>query len=752
MTSMETTDSWTSKYRPKSLKAMVGQERAVSIVNGIIESKKVPATIMINGQTGTGKCLKGDTIINTQDGFFHIKELAFPEGYYPYKTNIVSPTGISKTAFSYKAEADTLTIITDKGLKISGTPEHKVMVVTKDLKFKWRTLRDIKTGEYIVGKTFKSNYLLPEKDKISAKFARMLGWYTANGGKNFIYTDDLYVVKKLFKAAKLFGEPKRLTQKSDKVNGYCIPGINFHYYFKHNSSDKNIPLAIRTSSKKVIHAFLTSYFECDSGVNNNNIEIVSASEKLIDQIQVILTMVYNIKTKKLKITKSAKNSNAPTLRNYYVLRLSGIDCYNFCKHFPTAKVARKYKKRFKNIQSKESCMYKYYPHIRKNLLKLDGFSYEFSSFLKRSKRTIGIYKKEEIMKELKKSKDCKIKKDIEKILSYSDDYHLVVEKYKSRLSKVYDVNIPKGHAFMANGLINHNTTLARLIAYQINELKYGEPTGDIIELDMGNEGNKEDIKNIINLAQYKPMKNFKVFILDECHLITKQAASALLKPLEDPPPRTVWICVTDQPEKVLPTIRGRSMIINLVQVPPEALAKRLKMICEKEKITFLNDKHLLTIAKNANAQPRAAIGLLQSVYYANKGSGDVNISEQLKTLLAETNDSIAARFLVAIYKNKTRSIPVILKSITNKEYISIISIMLYHNQFLIERELGVNVWVNEIRRWLVEKTENSKIPIERMLKIHSGLVSVKKELGMFLVPEDHYILAEFSKLSLSKSS
>lgn len=294
------------------------------------------------------------------------------------------------------------------------------------------------------------------------------------------------------------------------------------------------------------------------------------------------------------------------------------------------------------------------------------------------------------------------------------------------------------------------TSLARLIAYEINELKYGTPSPDINEFDMGNTRGIDDVREIVSLAGYSPQNNFRVFILDEAHSITRQAAGALLKPLEDPPKSTIWILVTDQPEKVLPTIVGRSTQINLTDLQPKNLIPRLLSICKKEKVDFLDKKTLLKIAENANAQPRAAIGLLQSVVYAYHGSNKVSFGKILKEKLANSNDVLAAKCLISLYRNNASQIPTLLSQIQNREYLAISQMLLDLNDFLISRKLGSYTWSNFVRDRLLEKINLETVKLSRMLRVHKELVTIRKELGMFLVPEYHYLLAMLATLASEK--
>jgi len=288
------------------------------------------------------------------------------------------------------------------------------------------------------------------------------------------------------------------------------------------------------------------------------------------------------------------------------------------------------------------------------------------------------------------------------------------------------------------------TTLAMIIAYLINELPYGTPTSDILDFNIGAEGGKEDVLNVLRLASFAPSANFKVLILDEVHKLSNAAASALLKPLEKPAPNTIWILATDQPEKLLGPVVGRALKLNLQGLEPEDLVPRLQQICDKEKLSYINEKTLLSIARNANAQPRSAINLLQSVnnqYHGGNKDVKVALSQALEAMGAGV-DMLAAKLLSCVYSNKPKGLYNTLKSIKANEYIGIASYLLYHNQYLIEQKLDIQGWSNESRKKLSGSIDMDKISLAKLNKTHEVLVTIKRELATFMVPEFDLLLTK----------
>ena len=97
---------------------------------------------------------------------------------------------------------------------------------------------------------------------------------------------------------------------------------------------------------------------------------------------------------------------------------------------------------------------------------------------------------------------------------------------------------------------------------------------DIIEIDAASNTGVDNIREIIERAQYAPVQcRYKVYIIDECHMLTTAAFNSLLKTLEEPPPHVVFILATTDPQRVLPTIISRCQRFDYRRIPVEAMSK-----------------------------------------------------------------------------------------------------------------------------------------------------------------------------------
>ena len=173
------------------------------------------------------------------------------------------------------------------------------------------------------------------------------------------------------------------------------------------------------------------------------------------------------------------------------------------------------------------------------------------------------------------------------------------------------------------------TTLSRIFAKALNCLspKGVEPCGacencrqiaegrsiDVTELDAASHNKVEDVRPIIDAVQFKPTASkYKIFIIDECHMLSNAAWNALLKTLEEPPPYVKFIFATTEGDKVLATIISRCQRFDLRRIQTNQIVDRLKYICGKEAI-HADEDALLAIARGAEGGMRDALSSLDQL-------------------------------------------------------------------------------------------------------------------------------------------
>ena len=199
------------------------------------------------------------------------------------------------------------------------------------------------------------------------------------------------------------------------------------------------------------------------------------------------------------------------------------------------------------------------------------------------------------------------------------------------------------HAYMFCGPRGvGKTTMARVLARAVNEIDQdidGEAlnqTLNIVEMDAASNRKIEDVRQLKEVVRVPPQSgNYKIFIIDEVHMLTKEAFNALLKTLEEPPAHAIFIFATTEPHKVLPTILSRVQRFDFRRISVEEIVDRLKHICTNEEIT-IDDESLHIIAKKADGALRDALGLMdQAIAFCGM---NISHDELLKALNVIGND------------------------------------------------------------------------------------------------------------------
>lgn len=187
---------------------------------------------------------------------------------------------------------------------------------------------------------------------------------------------------------------------------------------------------------------------------------------------------------------------------------------------------------------------------------------------------------------------------------------------------------------------------------------------DVIEIDAASNRKVEDAQNILEKIQYVPVNGrYKIYIIDEVHMLTNHAFNALLKTLEEPPENVIFILATTEPQKVLETITSRCQRFDFRRITTEDIVAHLKNIAKEEKIN-IEDEAIFTIAKNSAGGMRDSLALLDqvSVLGSSKAinSDDVNkllgrisfdVLNNLSDKIIQSQPQAAIEFLETIYNN-----------------------------------------------------------------------------------------------------
>lgn len=233
------------------------------------------------------------------------------------------------------------------------------------------------------------------------------------------------------------------------------------------------------------------------------------------------------------------------------------------------------------------------------------------------------------------------------------------------------------HAYLFAGTRGvGKTTIARILAKALNCEKgvTAEPCGecsacveidegrfvDLIEVDAASKTKVDDTRDLLDNVPYAPARGrYKVYLIDEVHMLSKSSFNALLKTLEEPPPHVKFLLATTDPQKLPVTVLSRCLQFNLTRLTPRLIQDRLAMICEAEGIEF-DAAAIAMIARAADGSLRDALSLLdQAIAYCGGNVEEAPVA----TMLGTINRDHVTRLIDLIALNDGAAIIAALKDI-----------------------------------------------------------------------------------------
>lgn len=286
------------------------------------------------------------------------------------------------------------------------------------------------------------------------------------------------------------------------------------------------------------------------------------------------------------------------------------------------------------------------------------------------------------------------------------------------------------HAYLFTGPRGSGkTTMARLLAKTINcenrknntaepcnkcssclEIMSGKSI-DLMEIDAASNRGIEEIRELREGTKFRPVKSkYKVYIIDESHQLTKEAANALLKTLEEPPDYVVFILATTETHKMIPTIISRCQKFDFRKLNISEIVKRLKIIAEKEKIK-IDDSALKIVASNSGGSFRDSESLFDQILNFSKNRKEIK-TEEIKDLLGLVEMNLIIEFCDLLLKNETSKAIKFINEIIEKgtdiqEFTK--SLVNYLRQLLILKIVGENnadSVINGLNKEEMEKMKN----------------------------------------------
>ncbi len=220
------------------------------------------------------------------------------------------------------------------------------------------------------------------------------------------------------------------------------------------------------------------------------------------------------------------------------------------------------------------------------------------------------------------------------------------------------------------------TTTARILAKALNcERRSGpEPCGechscraidegsfmDVVELDAASNRGIDEIRRIREATSYRPIEGrYKVYIIDEVHMLTREAFNALLKTLEEPPEHVVFVLATTDLEKVPPTIVSRCQVLEFRNLPDDLILNRIREVAEKEGIE-ITENALKFIAKRSMGGMRDALTMLEQVWKYSGGKVDV---EDVENALGLIRSDTVKRFVDALIEGDLKTLEKVINDV-----------------------------------------------------------------------------------------
>lgn len=644
--------SLNQKYRPSKLSEVQGQDYVKEVIKKIAENPdNVTRSIILCGGYGVGKCVSGDTYIKSDKGLVRIKDLfkgleLKPDTFYPVNNLnvLVNNNKESISHLYYSGIKDSIKITTSNGIKLEGSQEHPILVWDNDnLTTKWTKLKDLNLGQHLiidqtsptfdVSKEYIFDYRNSPKEipqeivdflpkVLNEELAYFLGIMILGDSIGTKTDRILYKSKNIQQVSFVkyiynkYFHTKVRTIKVGFSDTFMKPekSIYLRTWFEYlglygkDLINQTIPQQILDSNHNIQGEFVKAFleFELESNSNGldfklNNIEYLEFIQHYLFSLSVESKLLSNKSGQSLKINLDQLRKTRLYIKSELYNRLSFIqkNNYSYNSHPNLMDV-------YKNVIIKHS----------------DNIPSKIKNELKRIIKYYGINHSYERVK--------KIFEDLNifdySIFKYSFQEIVSIEHSQTEL---FDLTNPNSHSFVANSIIVHNTTISRLFSKVMNctnkidgdicnecdnckNINSGDSTM-YLEFDASQVGNVDSMKQIRDTVSYTVGNDYKIVVIDEPHLISKQAFSTMLKVLEDITGKIFYIFPTTDPEKLLETIKSRSLILELELLTKQQVVDNLNRIykIETQSDKILSPEILDFIFRRSKGHMRDAVQQLE---------------------------------------------------------------------------------------------------------------------------------------------
>lgn len=568
-----------SKTRVESRITQIEEEQGFKFTdeqrNAIINSSQDGVSI-INGPGGTGKCVKGDSLVFTDKGLLRIEDIPT---YYEVDSNdsaqasIVSystkgDSHVRKTSKFYDmGVSDTLKIRTAQGYEIEGTPEHPLLIINESGDLEYKELRDF-NGREVVPISIGNN-LYGDSKTVSKEISYLMGVITGDGTTSQVnFTDKnkkSYQISITNSHDEIGRDITRIIKDNFGLDVRKAPSDNtWRYAFSSKevcnklvnvmglpackSNAKYIPKTVKSSPKEVVSSFLQGLFDTDGSMARGVFEYSTASSQLAKEVHVMLLNFGIVANLREKIVKGYEQNT------YYIITISNSTFLRkFYEEIGFKNESDKQEKLEEAVFSKKEINSNInilthfndkFLDIHKSLLgsKIETYNkkmrYKIPLSNQQSRSIMHSQDKRAGKNGHRKSISSDLARDV--VTLYPNVPHAdyiknvtgnlfidYVESIEESSAHVYDFTVPVTHSFVANGFINHNTTIMKGLIRALGNENY---TGAALSGKASNVLSKSGIEasTIHRMLGYdgkefkynkKELLPYDIIIIDEASMV-----------------------------------------------------------------------------------------------------------------------------------------------------------------------------------------------------------------------------------------
>jgi DNA polymerase III gamma/tau subunit len=496
---------WDTSHRPLVFADVLGQKGTVQLLKARLKNgTALDTSYIFSGGSGQGKCVVGSTLVSTTLGLTPIQDLMGPNQIDPTTHKVLQESGIAQAAYTYRGGLrETIRVRTYHGFELEGTPNHRILVLFEDGSIDWKRLDELDLGDQccllprgLFGDgpdLSKWSYTRPDNDLASSNFthpsvmtpelARLMGYLigdrdckstkvTLACAESDIIQDQFGLLTRIFGSASITSDSRRDSLLSVRcLRGQPRDFLSYCGVSSVRAEDKSVPWSILQSPKNIICEFLRGYLESDGGLIAGSSGIEFSSKSKVLVQQVQLLLL------QFGVFSRAFQGVIPEYGIYWRCQIYGNDVAIFEREIGFISI-RKTRVLSHIVESR------LVPN--QNLLQL-GFIFSPIASLELGE------------------------------------------------AEVYDLNVPDGERFAANGFINHNTTLARIYARAMlcenldkndpEPCNHCESCTSILhdssvafsEQDAASQGGIDQIRRIVDSLPFTVVGAAKrIYLFDEC--------------------------------------------------------------------------------------------------------------------------------------------------------------------------------------------------------------------------------------------